>query len=94
MLGHHVEFKVCLVSKPLVRVVFSNFCRLFCRLFKTWIRNNYWINTGCRHLLTQEHSDTHSFYLPVSSALVPFYSPVCRALIPFYSPVSSALAPL
>ena len=27
MLGYHLEFKVYLVSKPLVRVVFSKFCR-------------------------------------------------------------------
>ena len=28
ILGYHVEFKVCLVSKPVVHVVFSNFCKL------------------------------------------------------------------
>ena len=28
-LGYHVQFKVCLVSKPLVRAVFSNFCKLW-----------------------------------------------------------------
>ena len=28
ILGNHVEFKVCLVSKPVVHVVFSNFCKL------------------------------------------------------------------
>lgn len=28
ILGYHAEFKVCLVSKPLVRVVVSNFCEL------------------------------------------------------------------
>ena len=28
MLGYYLEFKVYLVSKPLVRVVFSKFCRL------------------------------------------------------------------
>ena len=26
--AYHVVFRVCLVSKPLVRVVFSNFCKL------------------------------------------------------------------
>ena len=26
--AYHVEFRVCLVSNPLVRVVFSNFCKL------------------------------------------------------------------
>ena len=38
ILGYHVKFKVCLVSKPLIHVVLSNFCKLrekhfFCRLF-------------------------------------------------------------
>ena len=27
ILGNHVEFKVCLVSKPVVHVVFSNFLK-------------------------------------------------------------------
>ena len=28
ILGYHVKFNVCLVSKPLIYVVLSNFCKL------------------------------------------------------------------
>ena len=28
ILGYHVKFNVCLVSKPLIHVVLSNFCKL------------------------------------------------------------------
>ena len=43
----HVEFRVCLVSEPLDRVVFSNFCTLrekcfILQLFSKWKRISVW----------------------------------------------------
>ena len=48
ILGYHVKFKVCLVSKPLIHVVLSNFCKLrekhfFCRLFKRNLEFGFYI---------------------------------------------------
>ena len=62
ILGYHVKFKVCLVSKPLIHVVLSNFCKLrekhfFCRLFKRNLQFGFlhYVNyqTSCHCCLPQ-----------------------------------------
>ena len=62
ILGYHVKFKVCLVSKPLIHVVLSNFCKLrekhfLCRLFNRNLQFSFlhYVNyqTSCHCCLPQ-----------------------------------------